>query len=55
MEASERTANWAKSPEALFLTTDETKAWRALKTDDERTKFGGAIQIAQHQRTSSRR
>jgi GWxTD domain-containing protein len=33
------TADWTTSPEALFLTRDELKAWQSLRTDDERQQF----------------
>jgi GWxTD domain-containing protein len=37
--ADGRSTDWAKSPQAVFLTTEEAKAWSALKTDAERTNF----------------
>jgi GWxTD domain-containing protein len=37
--ASDQSADWSKSPAAIFLTADEAKAWRSLKTDDERATF----------------
>lgn len=40
--ASEQQADWAKSAQAVFLTPEEARTWRGLKTDDERTTFQAA-------------
>jgi GWxTD domain-containing protein len=32
-------ADWATSPEAVFLTLDEQKSWRGLQSDADRARF----------------
>ena len=32
-------ADWSRSPEAEFLTAEERRAWKALRSDEERERF----------------
>jgi GWxTD domain-containing protein len=37
--ATAQTADWSKSPEAYFLTSEERQAWNGLRSDDARQQF----------------
>jgi GWxTD domain-containing protein len=37
--ATARTADWSKSPEAYFLTSEEKQVWKGLRSDDARQQF----------------
>lgn len=36
---SQKQVDWSASPEAVFMTSDETRTWKMLRTDDERERF----------------
>lgn len=37
--AASKQADWSGSAEAVFMTSDETRTWKMLRSDDERERF----------------
>jgi GWxTD domain-containing protein len=36
---SPKQLDWSASAEAVFMTSDETRTWKRLRSDDERERF----------------